>query len=396
MQLLANPKKLSETFENLIPNCEQIYFATAWATDKHAVFNTLIEQAHKIEMAIVGLHFYQTSPKFIESFMDNEKVFFKKTVSGVFHPKVFIFKFKNSYKIILGSANFTSGAFHSNDEISILLEMNEHDDAFIELMQKLSEYSENNEKITSEYLELYKEKYKVQKMMNFALQGSKHKKQVKTLKSCLPPDSYLNMSWKEFKDEAKNDLYDGFNQRLELLDQVKELLKIDKFENLTKDERKLIAGMKNNLPHKSGWFGSLEGAGFMKNVINVHAKQITKALDAIPSDGNILKKHFNQYIKLFDIACSGQAKSPQIASYTRFLAVIRPDFFVPINKKNEIGIRKSLNLKSKINIENYWDILQEIHKKDWYKIEISKNSADHNLWSKRAAMLDAIYYNHED
>ncbi len=396
MQLLMDPKKLSETFENLILNCEKIFFATAWATDKHSVFNTLIEQAHKIEMAIVGLHFYQTSPKFIESFMDNEKVFFKKTVSGVFHPKVFIFKFKNSYKIILGSANFTSGAFHSNDEISIMLEMDENEDNFIELMQKLSEYSENNEKITSEYLELYKEKYKVQKMLNSSLKDSKHKKQVKALKSCLPPESSLNMSWKEFKQEVENDLYDGFNQRLELLDQVKMLLKIDKFENLNKDERKLIAGMKNNLPYNSGWFGSLEGAGFMKNVINMHASQITKALEVIPSDGNILKKHFNQYIKLFNIACSGQEKSPQIATYTRFLAVIRPDFFVPINKKNEIRIRKSLSLKSKINIDNYWDILQEIHKKDWYKIEISKDSSDHDLWSKRAAMIDAIYYNHED
>ena len=43
MQLLTDPKKLSETFENLILNCEKIIFATAWATDKHSVFNTLIE-----------------------------------------------------------------------------------------------------------------------------------------------------------------------------------------------------------------------------------------------------------------------------------------------------------------------------------------------------------------
>ena len=133
MRLLTEPITLSETFENLILNCEKIYFATAWATDKHSVFNVLVENAHKIELAVVGLHFYQTSPKFIETFMGNNKVFFKKTVSGVFHPKVFVFKFENDYKVILGSANFTSGAFHTNDELSILLEMKENDAELIEI-----------------------------------------------------------------------------------------------------------------------------------------------------------------------------------------------------------------------------------------------------------------------
>ena len=69
MRLLADPITLSETFEDLILNCEKIYFATAWATDKHSVFNVLVEHAYKINLAVVGLHFYQTSPKFIENFM---------------------------------------------------------------------------------------------------------------------------------------------------------------------------------------------------------------------------------------------------------------------------------------------------------------------------------------
>lgn len=396
MELLLDSIKLAETFENLIIDCEKIFFATAWATDKHIIFDVLKEHSHKIELAIVGLHFYQTSPKFIETFMENDKVFFKKTVSGVFHPKVFIFQFKRKYKVILGSANFTSGAFNSNDEVCILLEMDKSDKNIIELMNKLSEYSENNEKITNEYLELYKEKYNVQKIMNSSLQNSKRKKQVKALKTSLPSEDSLNMSWMEFKHEVENDLYDGFSQRIELLDKIKFLLSKERFENLAKDERKLIAGMKNNLPYNSGWFGSLEGAGFMKNVINEQARKIEKALNTIPQNGNISKSDFNKYIHLFNMACKGQEKSPKIATYTRFLAVLRPDFFVPINSKNEKRIRNSLKLKSKIDIDNYWDILQRIHQQDWYKIEIAKESIDYNLWSKRAAMLDAIYYNHEE
>lgn len=232
--------------------------------------------------------------------------------------------------------------------------------------------------------------------MNSSLQNSKRKKQVKALKTSLPSEDSLNMSWMEFKHEVENDLYDGFSQRIELLDKIKFLLSKERFENLAKDERKLIAGMKNNLPYNSGWFGSLEGAGFMKNVINEQARKIEKALNTIPQNGNISKSDFNKYIHLFNMACKGQEKSPKIATYTRFLAVLRPDFFVPINSKNEKRIRNSLKLKSKIDIDNYWDILQRIHQQDWYKIEIAKESIDYNLWSKRAAMLDAIYYNHEE
>ena len=80
------------------------------------------------------------------------------------------------------------------------------------------------------------------------------------------------------------------------------------------------------------------------------------------SFAKVLKKHFVQYIKLFDEACQGQEKSPKIACYTRFLAVIRPDFFVPINKKNEVRIRQALNSRAKISVDNYWEMLQEIHK----------------------------------
>lgn len=396
MQLLADPITLSSTFEDLILNCEKIYFATAWATDKHSAFNLLVEHSYKIKLAVVGLHFYQTSPKFIETFMNNDKVFFKKSVTGVFHPKIFVFKFENYYKIILGSANFTAGAFKSNDELSILLEMKEGDDTLNEIMQKILDYSKNNEKITDDYLEIYKEKYKVQKILSSSLQNSKHKKQVKELKSSVPPDNSLDISWKEFKQEVENDLYDGYVERLAMLDKIKNLLNQNKFEKLSKDERKLIAGMKNTLPYNSGWFGSLEGAGFMKNVINEHADLITKALEVIPKNGKILKKQFVQYIELFDEACFGQEKNPQIACYTRFLAVIRPDFFVPINKKNEVRIRHALKSRSKISVDNYWEILQEIHKQDWYQTEILINSSDYELWTKRAAMVDAIYYKHEE
>lgn len=327
MQLLITPSQLSETFEDLITCCEKIYFATAWATDKHSIFDTLVDHSEKVELGVVGLHFYQTSPKFIETFMNSEQVFFKKSVSGVFHPKFFLFKFLKNYKVVLGSANFTSGAFKVNEEVSILLELEEGDNLVNELIEKIHDYTHGCERITYEYLDMYKDKYKLQKKLNDTLRSTKTKTKVNQLKEIIPEGIALNMSWLEYKEGVENGLYDGYNKRLELLDVINKLLKKDSFEKLSKDEKKLIAGMITNLPYDSGWFGSLEGAGFMKNVVNEHADLIAKALNKIPDIGNITENHFNEYVELFNLACSGQKKSPQIACYTRFLSVKRPDFF---------------------------------------------------------------------
>lgn len=41
MQILANHEDLYHAFEDLLEYCDQFYFATAWATDKHDLFNLL-------------------------------------------------------------------------------------------------------------------------------------------------------------------------------------------------------------------------------------------------------------------------------------------------------------------------------------------------------------------
>lgn len=71
-------------------------------------------------------------------------------------------------------------------------------------------------------------------------------------------------------------------------------------------------------------------------------------------------------------------------------------FFVPINQKNESNLKKVLQFRGRITADNYWEILGKIKKNDWYQCEVSTESLDYDLWSKRAAMLDAIYYSHEN
>ena len=268
MQILANHEDLYHAFEDLLEHCDQFYFATAWATDKHDLFNLLQQVSHKIKLAVVGLHFYQTSPKFIEAFKDHQNFYFKKSVTGVFHPKFYIFEFEAYYKVIVGSANFTKGAFELNDEVSVLLEVTKNHEFVEDLFLLLDHYTEDYQYIDDLYLELYKEKYLLKIEVTKTIREIKTTTQIEKLNIAIPVDILINMTWLDFKKMVENDNYDGYQSRLELLDQVNVLLQKSTFSQLDKESRKFISGMKNNANFAIdyGWFGSLEGALLHKYV----------------------------------------------------------------------------------------------------------------------------------
>jgi len=71
----------------------------------------------------------------------------------IFHPKLYVFELDNCYKIIIGSANLTSGGLNSNIELSTLLTFIKPDlsiDNFIEELGSMPEkFKENIFKISS-------------------------------------------------------------------------------------------------------------------------------------------------------------------------------------------------------------------------------------------------------
>jgi HKD family nuclease len=59
----------------------------------------------------------------------------------IFHPKLYIFEFNNSYEIIIGSANLTSGGLNSNIEVSTLLTFNKPDLFVYDLINEITSLS---------------------------------------------------------------------------------------------------------------------------------------------------------------------------------------------------------------------------------------------------------------
>ena len=122
MKILTSSLAISSELARLIRQCQSCQIAVAWATVKFECFESLVANKSKIERMIVGLHFAQTHPQFIQTFLnDGDKVRFVLNDTGVFHPKVYVFKHAEGWDCVVGSPNFTRGAFTHNTETAVLI-----------------------------------------------------------------------------------------------------------------------------------------------------------------------------------------------------------------------------------------------------------------------------------
>lgn len=125
MILLTNPIEIRKVFERLIKAYNSYYWAIAWAGKDFEHSILLRENSQRIKKIVVGLHFNQTHPEFIKAFLSNKGVRYAKSEEGqggVFHPKVYLFdNGPLQWEALIGSANFTSGAFNKNSEAFLLI-----------------------------------------------------------------------------------------------------------------------------------------------------------------------------------------------------------------------------------------------------------------------------------
>lgn len=122
MKLLATATQINSELARLLRECSSCQVAVAWASVGFEAFDLLVKHGDKIERMVVGTHFYQTHPAFIERFLTHPNVRFVVNTDGVFHPKVYLFeKADGEWECIIGSPNFTKGGFGQNAEMAMLV-----------------------------------------------------------------------------------------------------------------------------------------------------------------------------------------------------------------------------------------------------------------------------------
>jgi len=400
MKLISDSKTLEKQFLRLLDKYSKYYWLTAWASSKSVSFDKLVENKKKIKKIIVGIHFYQTHPDFIETFLESENVKYIKQPEGTFHPKIFLFyNNERDWEIIVGSANFTKAAFTINTEISTLIkstdlnasELLEQTLNIIDSTWKESKYFDKIE--LKDYRTMWKNfRPKINSLSgNYGKKPSNRKKKNKPI--YLVP--VANMDWQTFMEKVNDDQYHSLTSRIKVLKIAKELFgKVTSFHELEDDERKFIAGIPNNLHVDKdvdwGYFGSMKGAGIYKNRIIENDLNISKALDEIPHSGQITKIHYQRFLNHYKKTFDGN----YLATATRLLAMKRPDTFVCLDSKNKSSLCKDFDVVQKgLDYERYWDeIIKRIYDSNWWLNPKPKNKIEKSVSDSRAAFLDSIYY----
>ena len=392
MKLIISSIELQTEFRRLVKQYNNFYWTTAWAGIGSEHFEGLITNKSKIKKIIVGIHFYQTHPDFIQQFMDSKRVQFVIQPQGTFHPKLYLFHNSDTdWEILIGSSNFTKEGFNKNTEANVLVDSKDNNshDFFKNAFKLVNDSWEISKSFSESDLSHYRTIWKNQKPKLNSLSGlyGSSDGEVKPIYE-IP---VLNMTWKQFIDKIKSEDPDGLDRRLKVIENAQSLFRsINHFHELGEGERKFIGGAKTDYNPDWGWFGSMIGRGDYVHEIIVNNLTISLALDQIPLNGQITRMHYNNFVKHFSTIFPGN----YIGVASRLLAMKRPDVFYCLTSKNQRLLCKNFNVKkSEINYVGYWEhIIERIYDSEWWRNPIVASKEEQQISNARAAFLDAIYY----
>lgn len=380
-------------------SCTVIHLAVAWASVGFTEYDALIKAKRKIGKAIVGTHFYQTAPEFIEKFSGNEHVRFIMNHSGVFHPKLYLFEHKRGdWACIVGSANFTVGGFGKNQEASMLV-TNEDDatGAFIANANALIERCWNDA-VPGNRIDLVRYR-EMQKRFSKPLAHAAGQFGKGNPGRVIEEVDILNMTWDEFLRNVSEDKHHSIDRRLMVLKEAQRLFRLHgSLEHMEPADRKGIGGFRNGDDIPWGWFGSMRGAGVFKNLINQSPRGISNALDQIPLDGQVTQEDYlefvERFVQAFPLNKEGEPARHGLGTATRLLAMKRPDYFVCLDEANRTRLLDAFGVKmTSHDYEGYWDkVIERLKLAAWWNARRPPKSKDAGVWDGRVAMLDAIYY----
>lgn len=355
MKFIIAHTDLEKEFRRLTKQYQTIYWATAWAGINSKPFEDLITHEIKIKQLVVGIHFYQTHPDFISTFIKNKNVRYILQPEGTFHPKIYLFSNSESdWEIIIGSGNFTSGAFNTNKEAAILVSNKDNNSKSIykEAKEFIGQAWKDGKKIDAKELEKYRIAWKNHRPKINSLSGRYGSK--KKMSKPIYEVAVINKTWKEFISQVKNETSHGVNRRLRVIEIANNLFtRVEHFNELLEEERKFIAGIPNKFTLQGaedwGYFGSMKGAGIFKNKIINNDISISKALDQIPISGQITRKHYDSFIKFYHKIFAGTRleTANNIATASRLLAMKRPDIFVCYDVENKGNLSRDFGIVQK-------------------------------------------------
>lgn len=400
MRILTTAAEINHELMRLIEECSSCQIAVAWASVGFGFFDQLMSDGGKIRRMVVGTHFYQTHPSFIEAFLPHENVRFVKATDGVFHPKSYFFEFADStWECIVGSSNLTCGGLKSNDEMAVLITSADQgaDSSLSELSATFDAYWEKASRFTPSELEAYRQAWKRKQPILKRLSGKFGDPKHDSDDSGKPPLDVpiLSMTWEQYFNEVESEKdHHTLEGRLKVIQGTGRLFADhEHFRDIELIGRRKIAGLIDDEDDGVNylWFGSMKGAGKFWKAINENDEHLSSALDLIPATGTITRETYLAYIDEYRRAFPEGRHG--IATATRLLAMKRPDLFVCLDARNETGLCKAFGIRRNVGYEEYWDsVIERILESTWWNAPTPESGNERAVWLARAAFLDSIYY----
>jgi hypothetical protein len=159
--------------------------------------------------------------------------------------------------------------------------------------------------------------------------------------------------------------------------------------------RRVVAGTgpSDEVPKGWGWFGPMGSAGRFKNRVNENDINLSRALDAIPLEGEVREEHYSKFIENYRKAFRKEL-GRGLGTATRLLAIKRPDYFVCLDKANRRGLCKAFEITlGNHDYDRYWSsIVERIFLSQWWNSPRPTDGRAMKVWDGRAAFLDSLYY----
>jgi len=101
---------------------KRIQMAYAWASSAAGTAQHWKRlPLNKVHRAIIGTHFDQTEPYVLRQLYARRVLRVMSSTGGVFHPKLLVGIRQGDARVLIGSSNFTVGAFTENTEVNVML-----------------------------------------------------------------------------------------------------------------------------------------------------------------------------------------------------------------------------------------------------------------------------------
>jgi HKD family nuclease len=402
MRLLSSQSDIASTFDSLLDRFQSVSFAVAWASRGFDSSDRLLKSRRKIRRGVVGTDFYRTDPEFIKAFIGNIKVkFIWNNRPGVFHPKVYLFEGRDrNWSCLIGSANFTAGAFRDNSEVLMHIEKSDDLTGAIgsRLRHEIETYWNWQPAVSADAVPL--ERYRFLHDCSQRHLVKLYSSSIGIKKSQGDPEeiALLNWGWSEYFSKVEKDPYHALEQRIEVLGEARKLFETHgSLGQMTPNDRKGVGGFAQPRGTPWRWFGSMIGAGVFKKLINRDPHGLSNALDEIPLRGPVQREHYRAYIKKYIAVFpqkDGQPTGHGLATATRLLSMKRPDYFVCLDNANKSGLLGTFGVAvGRHDYDAYWDsIIEWVCETRWWNCRRPERNSEARVWDGRTAFLDAIYY----